>query len=181
VKRTGLHGCMAALFCLALSGCGNSEHGSASKDAAVGASAAIQPEGRPNVASGENPGDGGREARNDAGSNARNEARPGAAGVGRDATGDSIGIAQLPKQAVVTLRRIEAGGPFPFEKDGIVFGNREHLLPPQPRGFYHEYTVPTPRARNRGAHRIVCGGPRRQIDYCFYSDDHYVSFKRIAG
>jgi ribonuclease T1 len=172
VKRTRFYGCMAAL-CLALSGCGNSEHGSASQDAAVGASSALQPEGRPNVASAESPG----AARKEAGS----EARPDTAAVGRDATGDSVSIAQLPKQAVVTLRRIEAGGPFPFEKDGIVFGNREHLLPPQPRGFYHEYTVPTPRARNRGAHRIVCGGPRRQIDNCFYSDDHYVSFKRIAG
>jgi ribonuclease T1 len=172
VKRTWFYGCMVAL-CLALSGCGNSEHGSASKDAAVGASAARQPEGWPNDASRENP----RGARNEAGS----EARPEAAGIGREATGDSVSVAQLPKQAVVTLRRIEAGGPFPFEKDGIVFGNREHLLPPQPRGFYHEYTVPTPRARNRGAHRIVCGGPRRQIDNCFYSDDHYVSFKRIAG
>ena len=58
-----------------------------------------------------------------------------------------------------TLRQIQAGGPFPFEKDGIVFGNRERLLPPHPRGFYHEYTVPTPRARDRGARRIVCGGP----------------------
>jgi ribonuclease T1 len=162
---------MVAL-CLALGGCGNSEHDSASKNAGVGASAALQQGSQPHVASGENPATAGNESGN----------RTGAA-AGRDATGDnvSIGIAQLPRQAVVTLRRIEAGGPFPFEKDGIVFGNREHLLPPQPRGFYHEYTVPTPRARNRGAHRIVCGGPRRQIDNCFYSDDHYVSFKRIAG
>lgn len=93
----------------------------------------------------------------------------------------SVDASQLPKQAIVTLRRIEAGGPFPFEKDGIVFGNRERLLSPHPRGFYHEYTVPTPRARDRGARRIVCGGLRRQIDNCVYSDDHYVSFKRIAG
>jgi ribonuclease T1 len=94
---------------------------------------------------------------------------------------ETVAIAQLPKQAVTTLRQIQAGGPFPFEKDGIVFGNRERLLPSHPRGFYHEYTVPTPRARDRGARRIVCGGPRRQIDNCFYSDDHYASFKRIAG
>ena len=94
---------------------------------------------------------------------------------------ETVAIAQLPKQAVTTLRQIQAGGPFPFEKDGIVFGNRERLLPSHPRGFYHEYTVPTPRARDRGARRIVCGGPRRQIDNCFYYDDHYASFKRIAG
>ncbi|WP_061170808.1 ribonuclease [Caballeronia hypogeia] len=91
-----------------------------------------------------------------------------------------VHIAQLPKQAAATLRLIEAGGPFPYEKDGVVFGNRERLLPRHPRGYYHEYTVPTPRARDRGARRIVCGGPRRQIGDCYYSDDHYSSFKRIA-
>lgn len=94
---------------------------------------------------------------------------------------ETVAIAQLPRQAVTTLRQIQDGGPFPFEKDGIVFGNRERLLPPHPRGFYHEYTVPTPRARDRGARRIVCGGPREQIGNCYYSDDHYASFKRIAG
>ena len=92
----------------------------------------------------------------------------------------TVYIAQLPKQAVATLRLIEAGGPFPFEKDGVVFGNRERLLPRHPRGYYHEYTVPTPRARDRGARRIVCGGPKRQTGDCYYSDDHYSSFKRIA-
>lgn len=93
----------------------------------------------------------------------------------------TISVAQLPRQAAETLRLIEAGGPFPFEKDGVVFGNRERLLPRHPRGYYHEYTVPTPRARDRGARRIVCGGPKRQTDDCYYSDDHYASFKRIAG
>jgi ribonuclease T1 len=92
----------------------------------------------------------------------------------------TVPIARLPKQAVTTLRLIEAGGPFPYEKDGVVFGNRERLLPRQPRGYYHEYTVPTPRSRNRGARRIVCGGPRRQIDDCYYTDDHYATFRRIA-
>jgi ribonuclease T1 len=92
----------------------------------------------------------------------------------------TVRIAQLPRQAVATLRLIEAGGPFPYAKDGVVFGNRERLLPRQPRGYYHEYTVPTPRSRDRGARRIVCGGPRRQIDDCYYTDDHYASFRRIA-
>jgi ribonuclease T1 len=104
-----------------------------------------------------------------------------AASAGSGTQQTTVDVAQLPKQAVVTLQRIEAGGPFPYEKDGIVFGNRERMLPPHPRGFYHEYTVPTPRARDRGARRIVCGGPRRQVGNCFYTDDHYVSFKRIAG
>jgi ribonuclease T1 len=92
----------------------------------------------------------------------------------------TVHIAQLPRQAVATLRLVEAGGPFPYEKDGVVFGNRERVLPRHPRGYYHEYTVPTPRARDRGARRIVCGGPRRQIGDCYYTDDHYASFKRIA-
>ncbi|SAK72042.1 guanine-specific ribonuclease N1 and T1 [Caballeronia calidae] len=92
----------------------------------------------------------------------------------------TVHIGQLPRQAVATLRLIEAGGPFPFEKDGVVFGNRERLLPRHPRGYYHEYTVPTPRARNRGARRIVCGGPKRQTGDCYYTDDHYTTFKRIA-
>ncbi|MDR5855398.1 ribonuclease [Caballeronia sp. LZ062] len=93
----------------------------------------------------------------------------------------TVAVAQLPRQAVETLRLIQAGGPFPYEKDGVVFGNRERLLPRRTRGYYHEYTVPTPRARDRGARRIVCGGPKRQIEDCYYSDDHYASFKRIAG
>jgi ribonuclease T1 len=92
----------------------------------------------------------------------------------------TIEQAQLPPEAVATLNAIAAGGPYRYPKDGVVFGNFERLLPPHRRGYYHEYTVPTPRARNRGARRIVCGGPVRRIDNCFYSDDHYNSFKRIV-
>ncbi len=92
----------------------------------------------------------------------------------------TIEAAQLPPEAVATLKSIAAGGPYPYAKDGVVFGNFERLLPPHRRGYYHEYTVPTPRARNRGARRIVCGGPLGRIDNCFYSDDHYNSFKRIV-
>lgn len=92
----------------------------------------------------------------------------------------TIETAQLPPEAVDTLKLIAAGGPYPYAKDGVVFGNFERLLPPHRRGYYHEYTVPTPRARNRGARRIVCGGPPRRVDNCFYSDDHYTSFKRIV-
>jgi ribonuclease T1 len=102
---------------------------------------------------------------------------------GRDVTvpgsTGTVALAQLPPEAVKTLNLIAAGGPYPYEKDGVVFGNRERLLPPRQRGFYHEYTVPTPRAHNRGARRIVCGGPLRRTDNCYYSDDHYASFNRI--
>jgi ribonuclease T1 len=93
---------------------------------------------------------------------------------------DTIPAARLPREAVTTLGLIASGGPYPYGKDGIVFGNYERVLPKARRGYYHEYTVPTPRARNRGARRIVCGGPPRRIDNCYYTDDHYASFKRIV-
>lgn len=94
---------------------------------------------------------------------------------------DSVAFAALPQEAQSTDRSIRAGGPFPYPKDGIVFGNRERVLPAQPRGYYREYTVKTPGARDRGARRIVCGGrqPTRP-DKCFYTRDHYTSFALIV-
>jgi ribonuclease T1 len=92
----------------------------------------------------------------------------------------AVSLSQLPPQAQDVHRRILAGGPFRYAKDGIVFGNRERALPRKPRGFYHEYTVPTPGSRDRGARRIVCGGEVVQIpETCFYTEDHYSSFKPI--
>jgi ribonuclease T1 len=92
----------------------------------------------------------------------------------------TIPAEQLPAQARQTLRLIRQGGPFPYAKDGIVFGNYEHILPQRRRGYYREYTVPTPGSRNRGAQRIVCGGPKRAPDLCYYTHDHYASFQSIA-
>ena len=91
-----------------------------------------------------------------------------------------IAVADLPVQARDVLRRIEQGGPFEGYKDGIIFGNYERLLPSKPRGYYREYTVPTPGARNRGARRIVCGGAKHHPEVCYYTHDHYASFRRIA-
>lgn len=85
----------------------------------------------------------------------------------------------LPPEARATLALIRAGGPFPYDRDGAAFGNREHLLPAKPRGYYREYTVPTPGARNRAARRIVCGGAVATLSECYYSDDHYRSFRKI--
>jgi ribonuclease T1 len=94
---------------------------------------------------------------------------------------DSVALADLPSEAQRTEKLIRAGGPFPFAKDGIPFGNRERLLPRRARGYYREYTVPTPGARNRGARRIVCGGvPAEHPEICYYSEDHYASFRRIV-
>lgn len=93
----------------------------------------------------------------------------------------AVAVSALPIEARRTHELIRAGGPFPYTKDGSVFGNRERLLPRRERGHYREYTVPTPGARNRGARRIVCGGSQpRDPEACYYSDDHYASFKRIA-
>ena len=91
-----------------------------------------------------------------------------------------VQIADLPKAAQVTYESIRAGGPFTFEKDGIVFGNRERQLPIRQRGFYREYTVLTPGSRDRGARRIVCGGPPRAPHACYYTADHYASFRKIV-
>ncbi|MBB2929046.1 ribonuclease [Paraburkholderia silvatlantica] len=88
--------------------------------------------------------------------------------------------AQLPGEAAEALRLIKAGGPFPFADDGVLFRNTAQLLPKHPRGYYHTYTVRTPGTTDRGQRRIVCGGPRRQTSDCYYTDDYYVSFKRIA-
>jgi len=94
---------------------------------------------------------------------------------------ESVALAALPREAQKTHQLILAGGPFPNGKDGVVFGNRERILPAKPRGFYHEYTVATPGARNRGARRLVCGGnPPTRPDICYYTDDHYASFKRVV-
>ena len=93
-----------------------------------------------------------------------------------------ISLSELPVQAQETHRLIQAGGPFPYAKDGVVFGNRERLLPRKQRGFYREYTVKTPGARTRGARRLICGGaPPTAPEVCYYTDDHYASFKRIRA
>lgn len=94
---------------------------------------------------------------------------------------EPVALAELPREAQQTDRLVRAGGPFPFVKDGATFGNRERQLPRRSRGYYREYTVPTPGASNRGARRIVCGGvTARQPEVCYYTDDHYASFRRIA-
>ncbi len=92
----------------------------------------------------------------------------------------TVSLNQLPPQGIETYQLIRQGGPFPYGKDGVVFGNRERLLPAAKRGYYREYTVKTPRSRNRGARRIVCGGEATVPDACFYTADHYASFRKIV-
>ncbi|HXD40449.1 MAG TPA: ribonuclease domain-containing protein, partial [Ramlibacter sp.] len=81
----------------------------------------------------------------------------------------TVQVADLPKQGRETYELIRRGGPFPYGKDGAVFGNRERSLPAEKRGFYREYTVTTPGSRDRGARRIVCGGPARAPYACYYT------------
>ena len=93
----------------------------------------------------------------------------------------TVELSTLPPQARETHQLILAGGPFPYRKDGSVFGNRERLLPLQARGWYREYTVKTPGSPDRGARRIVCGGTRPTApEACYYTADHYASFRRIV-
>jgi ribonuclease T1 len=92
----------------------------------------------------------------------------------------TVALNQLPPQGIETYQLIHQGGPFPFGKDGVVFGNRERALPTAKRGYYHEYTVKTPRSQDRGARRIVCGGQATAPDACYYTADHYASFRKIV-
>ncbi|SDI20296.1 ribonuclease domain-containing protein [Propionivibrio dicarboxylicus] len=102
------------------------------------------------------------------------EAAPGTAVV-------RAALSELPPEAAQTLERIRRGGPFPYpDKDGSVFGNFEKRLPARARGYYQEFTVPTPGSRDRGARRIIAGtgrtGSAATCDEYYYSHDHYRSF-----
>ena len=88
----------------------------------------------------------------------------------------AIEVQALPPEARAALERIERGGPHPYRKDGSVFANRERRLPDRPRGYYREYTVPTPGERDRGARRIVAGSAGER----YYTADHYRTFRRIV-
>lgn len=99
--------------------------------------------------------------------------RQGADGLGTVAVGD------LPAEARQTLALIREGGPYPYEKDGTIFGNYERKLPRQRRGYYTEYTVRTPQVRSRGARRIIAGGRDGRPTEFYYTDDHYQTFRRI--
>lgn len=88
---------------------------------------------------------------------------------------EEVRVNELPREARGVLKLIKDGGPFLYSRDGVVFNNREGRLPKQKRGYYREYTVPTPGAKNRGARRIVAS---KRSEY-FYTDDHYQSFRKI--
>ena len=93
----------------------------------------------------------------------------------------TVASAAMPEQGRNMVRLIYQGGPFKYDKDGSVFGNRERILPANNRGYYREYTVKTPGEGSRGARRIVCGGfVLTAPDACYYTDDHYASFRRIV-
>ena len=105
----------------------------------------------------------------------------GFSGGGREGDADPtapvrVALSDLPVEAAHTVDLIRAGGPFPYDRDGIVFENREGLLPAEPSGYYHEYTVPTPGAGDRGARRIIVGSAGE----LYWTDDHYRSFERIS-
>jgi ribonuclease T1 len=152
VKRAWAFSCIVALSAM-LCGCG--KQGSQSDTAASDAAASAAP------------------AQGASGAPASGPQVPGALAT--------VTPAQLPGEAAETLRLIKAGGPYPFADDGVLFRNSAQLLPKHPRGYYHTYTVVTPGSTDRGQRRIVCGGPRKHTDDCYYTDDYYASFKRIEG
>jgi ribonuclease T1 len=93
---------------------------------------------------------------------------------------ESVALARLPVAAQRIHQRVLQGGPFRYDKDGAVFMNRERQLPRQPRGYYREYTIDTPGAADRGARRLVCGGASPRLpDACYYTADHYSSFRLV--
>ncbi|HEX7906553.1 MAG TPA: ribonuclease [Paraburkholderia sp.] len=156
MKRAWACSCIVVLSAI-LGGCGKESSGNVTE--ASGASASLAPAQPTQGASG----------------------TPAASGVQVTGALGTVTKAQLPAEAAETLRLIKAGGPFPFGDDGVLFRNSAQLLPKHPRGYYHTYTVRTPGSTDRGQRRIVCGGPRRQTGDCYYTDDYYVSFKRIGG
>ena len=99
------------------------------------------------------------------------------AGLALHSFSGALATEQLPPEARETLKLIDAGGPFPYQRDGITFQNRERRLPEQASGYYREYTVPTPGSRDRGARRIVTGDQPPAVFY--YTADHYQTFRRI--
>jgi ribonuclease T1 len=100
----------------------------------------------------------------------------GRAGDADPAVLPQVALGELPAQAAQTVALIRSGGPFPYDRDGVVFENREGLLPAESSGYYHEYTVPTPGASDRGARRIIEGSHGE----LYWTDDHYRSFERIS-
>jgi len=100
---------------------------------------------------------------------------PSCARESSDSRAAQVHLKELPKEAQKTLDLVKTDGPFPFQRDGVTFGNFEARLPKKARGYYKEYTVPTPGARDRGARRVIAG---RNGEY-YYSDDHYQTFRRI--
>lgn len=97
-------------------------------------------------------------------------------GANNDREMQIIMVSALPLEGQETLHLIKRDGPFPYPRDGVIFSNFEKRLPKRQRGYYREFTVKTPGARNRGARRIVCG----QLVECYYSADHYQTFRRIV-
>lgn len=90
-----------------------------------------------------------------------------------------VALNSLPPEVKQTLQLVRQGGPFPNRRDGVVFANRERILPRQKNAYYHEYTVATPGLSGRGARRLVVGGMPQTSQEIYYSDDHYRSFKQV--
>ena len=99
-----------------------------------------------------------------------------AAGVTNPSSLPEIKASDLPAEARQTLALIARGGPYPYSRDNVPFGNFERILPRKASGYYREFTVRTPGESDRGARRIVAGAAGEK----YYTADHYETFKFIA-
>ena len=140
----------------------------AARAAATVVTAATTPQARPTATPTRSPGDGPTTA-----------PIPGGLAIATPSPGDrmpTVRVDRLPPEAHDTIRLIARNGPFPYRQDGVVFENRERLLPAKATGYYHEYTVKTPGSPDRGARRLIRGGQNE----LYYTDDHYDSFRRVT-
>ncbi|MFF3112266.1 ribonuclease [Kitasatospora sp. NPDC057904] len=148
-----------------LAGKGGSSHSKASGSSTTAAAAAVNSAGSPGAKS-QAPKPSPPAGRTPAPSGTWVPADPALADVCRT---------KLPSQAQDTLGLIDKGGPYPYNRDGIVFENRESRLPKKSDGYYHEFTVVTPGSNDRGTRRVVTGGAGEQ----YWSPDHYATFQEI--
>ena len=100
-------------------------------------------------------------------------------GFTQSGSGGQSQLSAQEQELYNTLARIRSKGPYPYQRDGIIFENRERLLPSKSRGYYREYTVDTPGLSHRGPRRVVTGGDP-PVEF-YYTQDHYRSFTRIKG
>lgn len=166
----------AFIALVVLTGCSSGGTATLDNTTSVGSAASAKPSGSANPASTAKPG-GTAEPSASVGKSGAAAASGQLAPAKPTTALPTVTVSQLPREAQATLATIAAGGPYPYSRDGVVFENREGILPRRSSGYYHEYTVTTPGSSDRGARRIVTGKDGSR----FYTDDHYDSFAEVVS